>query len=266
MLGEAHLDLRDALREREQLQGQQGPVGVAGEAAREPPRQVFEALGGGALRGADGRTALGVAGLTGDERERQKTAPALQEALDAAATGAVAVYVTGSSPLNAAVVEQEDRDLARAESIGLPIALLVLIIAFGSLVAAGLPLLTFVVLFGLSMDYEVFLISRMKEEWARTRDNRAAVTAGLVHTAGVITAAAAIMIIVFAAFMITDVVEVKQMGFALAVAVAVDATLIRVVVVPAFMRLAGRANWWFPAPFSGRGGGAFRARSGRRGP
>ncbi|MGI5200255.1 MMPL family transporter [Spirillospora sp. CA-108201] len=114
-------------------------------------------------------------------------------------------------------------------------------------IQAYLPLLTFVVLFGLSMDYEVFLISRMKEEGDRTGDNRAAVTSGLVHTAGVITAAAAIMIVVFASFMITNVVEVKQMGFALAVAVAVDATLIRVVVVPALMRLAGRANWWLPA-------------------
>lgn len=133
-------------------------------------------------------------------------------------------------------------------------------------IQAYLPLLTFVVLFGLSMDYEVFLISRMKEEWARTRDNRAAVTAGLVHTAGVITAAAAIMIVVFAAFMITNVVEVKQMGFALAVAVAVDATLIRIVVVPALMRLTGRANWWFPAAFKGRAGGALRARPGRSGP
>ncbi|MFI6518073.1 MMPL family transporter [Spirillospora sp. NPDC050679] len=114
-------------------------------------------------------------------------------------------------------------------------------------IQAYLPLLTFVVLFGLSMDYEVFLISRMKEEWGRTGDNHRAVTTGVADTAGVITAAAAIMVVVFASFMITNVVEVKQMGFALAVAVAVDATLIRVVLVPAFMRLAGRANWWIPA-------------------
>ncbi|MFC9970402.1 MMPL family transporter [Spirillospora sp. NPDC127200] len=113
-------------------------------------------------------------------------------------------------------------------------------------IQAYLPLLTFVVLFGLSMDYEVFLISRMKEEWGRTGDNQRAVTTGVADTAGVITAAAAIMVVVFASFMITDVVEVKQMGFALAAAVAVDATLIRVVLVPAFMRLAGRANWWIP--------------------
>ncbi|AYN37353.1 hypothetical protein DUI70_6860 [Streptomyces albus] len=113
-------------------------------------------------------------------------------------------------------------------------------------IQAYLPLLTFVVLFGLSMDYEVFIISRMKEEWDRTKDNTKAVTTGVVHTAKVITAAAAIMVVVFAAFMITRVVEVKQMGFALAVAVLVDATLIRVVVVPAVMRLLGPANWWLP--------------------
>ncbi|MFG3259782.1 MMPL family transporter [Streptomyces sp. NPDC048172] len=113
-------------------------------------------------------------------------------------------------------------------------------------IQAYLPLLTFVVLFGLSMDYEVFIISRMKEEWDRTGDNLRAVTVGTVHTAKVITAAAAIMVVVFSAFMITRVVELKQMGFALAVAVLVDATLIRVVVVPAAMRLAGPANWWMP--------------------
>jgi len=114
-------------------------------------------------------------------------------------------------------------------------------------IQAYLPLLTFVVLFGLSMDYEVFLISRMKEEWDRTRDNARAVASGVIHTAKVITAAAAIMVVVFAAFMITRVVEVKQMGFALAVAVLLDATLIRIVLVPAFMHVAGAANWWLPS-------------------
>ncbi|WP_158621322.1 MMPL family transporter [Streptomyces triticirhizae] len=113
-------------------------------------------------------------------------------------------------------------------------------------IQAYLPLLTFVILFGLSMDYEVFLISRMKEEWGISGDNTRAVTQGVVHTAKVITAAAVIMMVVFAAFMLTRVSEVKQMGFALAVAVLVDATLIRVALVPALMRLCGRANWWLP--------------------
>lgn len=116
----------------------------------------------------------------------------------------------------------------------------------GGFIQAYLPLLTFVILFGLSMDYEVFLISRMKEEWGHSRDNTRAVTEGVAHTAKVITAAATIMMVIFAAFMITKVVEVKQMGFALAVAVLVDATLIRVVLVPALMRLLGSSNWWLP--------------------
>ncbi|MFD4699249.1 MMPL family transporter [Streptomyces niveus] len=116
----------------------------------------------------------------------------------------------------------------------------------GGFIQAYLPLLTFVILFGLSMDYEVFLISRMKEEWGHSRDNTRAVTEGVAHTAKVITAAATIMMVIFAAFMITKVVEVKQTGFALAVAVLVDATLIRVVLVPALMRLLGNSNWWLP--------------------
>ncbi|MER6716136.1 MULTISPECIES: MMPL family transporter [unclassified Streptomyces] len=114
-------------------------------------------------------------------------------------------------------------------------------------IQAYLPLLTFVILFGLSMDYEVFLISRMKEEWGRTQDNSRAVIEGVAHTAKVITAAAAIMVVIFAAFMLTKVSEVKQMGFALAVAVLLDATLVRVVLVPALMRLLGHYNWWMPA-------------------
>lgn len=117
----------------------------------------------------------------------------------------------------------------------------------GGFIQAYLPLLTFVILFGLSMDYEVFLISRMKEEWGRSKDNTLAVVEGVAHTAKVITAAAAIMVVIFAAFMLTRVSEVKQMGFALAVAVLVDATLIRVVLVPALMRVLGRFNWWMPA-------------------
>ena len=109
-----------------------------------------------------------------------------------------------------------------------------------------LPLLTFVVLFGLSMDYEVFLLSRIKEHWDLTGDNQQSVVVGIASTARVITSAAAIMVVVFASFMMTRVVEVKQMGFALAAAVLVDATLIRLVLVPALMRLFGAANWWLP--------------------
>ena len=110
-----------------------------------------------------------------------------------------------------------------------------------------LPLLTFAVLFGLSMDYEVFLLGRIKEEWERSGDNQAAVARGLARTGRVITSAAAIMVAVFAGFTFTELPEVQQLGFSLAAAVFVDATLVRVVLVPATMQLMGRWNWWFPA-------------------
>lgn len=109
-----------------------------------------------------------------------------------------------------------------------------------------LPLLTFVILFGLSMDYEVFLLSRIREEWLKTGDNSRAVAVGLAHTAKVITHAAAIMIVVFSSFLIAHMLEIKQLGFALAAAVFIDATLIRLLLVPATMRLMGRWNWWLP--------------------
>ncbi|MFE3195257.1 MMPL family transporter [Nocardia sp. NPDC059240] len=109
-----------------------------------------------------------------------------------------------------------------------------------------LPMLVFAVLFGLSMDYEVFLIRRMKETWDRTGDNATAVAEGLQRTARPITAAAAIMVAVFASFLSADVMELKEIGFALAVAVAIDAVIVRLILVPAFMRLFGRWNWWLP--------------------
>ncbi|MEV5837853.1 MMPL family transporter [Nocardia sp. NPDC052112] len=109
-----------------------------------------------------------------------------------------------------------------------------------------LPMLVFAVLFGLSMDYEVFLIRRMKERWDETGDNTAAVADGLQRTARPITAAAAIMVAVFASFLTANVLELKQIGFALAVAITIDALLVRLVLVPAFMQLFGRWNWWLP--------------------
>ncbi|MGH2616713.1 MAG: MMPL family transporter [Thermomicrobiales bacterium] len=110
-----------------------------------------------------------------------------------------------------------------------------------------LPLLTFAVLFGLSMDYEVFLLGRIKEEWDRTGDNATAVERGLQRTGAVITAAAAIMVVVFFAFTFARLTEVKSLGFSLATAVFLDATLIRIILVPAAMQLLGTWNWWFPA-------------------
>jgi RND superfamily putative drug exporter len=110
-----------------------------------------------------------------------------------------------------------------------------------------LPISVFVMLFGLSMDYEVFLIRRMQETWHRTHDNATAVAAGIEHTARPIAAAAAIMVAVFGSFMTANVLELKEFGLALSVAIAFDATLVRLVLVPALMRLFGRWNWWLPA-------------------
>ena len=108
------------------------------------------------------------------------------------------------------------------------------------------PVLLFAVLFGLSMDYEVFLLSRIRELHDRGYGNLDAVAMGLERTGGVITGAAAIMIVVFGAFTLSSILVVKELGFALAVAVLVDATIVRIVLVPATMRLLGDWNWWIP--------------------
>jgi len=113
---------------------------------------------------------------------------------------------------------------------------------------AGNPIIMFAVLIGLSMDYEVLLLSRIQEAYRRTSDNAAAVAEGLARTAGVITGAAAIMVTVFAAFALADTVTIKSIGVGMALAVALDATIVRVLLVPATMRLLGRWNWWAPGP------------------
>ena len=111
---------------------------------------------------------------------------------------------------------------------------------------AGNPIIMFSVIFGLSMDYEVLLLSRIQEAYRRTGDNRASVAEGLARTAGVITGAALIMISVFAAFALAQIITIKSIGVGMAIAVAVDASIIRVLLVPATMRLMGRWNWWAP--------------------
>jgi RND superfamily putative drug exporter len=109
-----------------------------------------------------------------------------------------------------------------------------------------LPITVFVLLFGLSMDYEVFLIRRMKEAWEDGHDNAAAVATGIEHTARPIAAAAAIMVAVFGGFLTAGILELKEFGLSLAVAIALDATLVRLVLVPALMKLFGDWNWWLP--------------------
>jgi RND superfamily putative drug exporter len=117
-------------------------------------------------------------------------------------------------------------------------------------VTTWVPMFLFVILFGLSMDYEVFLLSRIREEYDATGDNARSVARGLARTARVITAAAAIMVVVFLSFVLGADVAVKQIGLGLAVAVLIDATLVRMVLVPAVMELLGKANWWLPAPLA----------------
>ena len=112
---------------------------------------------------------------------------------------------------------------------------------------AFVPVLMFAVLFGLSMDYEVFLVSRMREAWLRTGDNSRAILEGLAGTGRVITAAAAIMVAVFAAFIPSADIVLKVIGVGMASAILIDATIVRMLLVPSVMHLLGKANWWLPA-------------------
>jgi RND superfamily putative drug exporter len=137
-------------------------------------------------------------------------------------------------------------------SIGAALGAMTLVFQDGRLwaqagpIEAFLPVFVFAIVFGLSMDYEVFLLSRMREEWLRTGDAGLAVREGLAHTGGVITAAAAIMVVVFGSFVLSPDRMLQQMGFAMAVAVLLDALVIRCLAVPAAMRLLGERAWWLP--------------------
>ncbi len=121
-------------------------------------------------------------------------------------------------------------------------------------VDATLPVILFAVLFGLSMDYEVFLLARVQEAWFETADNELAVARGMQASGRVITSAAAVVVVVGLAFATADIVVVKALGLAAAVAIAIDASLVRCLLAPAAMKLAGRWNWWLP----GRGAGGIK--------
>ena len=114
-------------------------------------------------------------------------------------------------------------------------------------VETTLPVILFCVLFGLSMDYEVFLLSRMKEAWDKTGDNTEAVARGLERSGRIVTSAALIVVVVAGSFAFADIVLIKALGLGVAIAVALDATVVRALLVPATMRLLGRWNWWMPA-------------------
>jgi RND superfamily putative drug exporter len=152
-------------------------------------------------------------------------------------------------PLTAAVMNL----LAAAASFGV----VVMVFQWGwgsSLLGAGtgpiesfLPVIMIAILFGLSMDYQVFLVSRMHEEWVATQDNETAVTNGQANTGRVITAAALIMICVFLSFVFGGQRVIAEFGVGLGGAVLLDAFILRTILVPALMHLFGRANWWMPA-------------------
>jgi RND superfamily putative drug exporter len=114
-------------------------------------------------------------------------------------------------------------------------------------VSGWVPIFMFALLFGLSMDYEVFLLSRIRERWLATGDNCESVVFGLERTGRLISSAAAIMVVAFSGFVLGSQVEMKEFGFGLLAAIALDATLIRIVLVPSIMGLLGKANWWAPA-------------------
>jgi RND superfamily putative drug exporter len=143
--------------------------------------------------------------------------------------------------------------LAAGASFGLVVAIFqwgwgseALGIGKGGPIEAWAPVMFFAILFGLSMDYQVFLVSRMHEEWVHTRDNRRAIQTGQAETGGIITAAALIMITVFLGFAIDPNRVVKLLGIGLASAVFLDAFVLRTVLVPSLMHLIGKANWYFP--------------------
>ncbi|WP_267242569.1 MMPL family transporter [Streptomyces sp. PR69] len=156
----------------------------------------------------------------------------------------MAVFRSVLIPLKAAVLN--------LLSIGAALGAVTLVFQHGWLgvdkgpIEAFLPIMIFAIVFGLSMDYEIFLISRMREEWEATRDHARAVREGLARTGAVITAAGAIMIVVFGAFMLSHDRMLRQFGFGLAVAIFIDAVIVRCLIVPAAMQLMGRHAWSLP--------------------
>jgi uncharacterized membrane protein YdfJ with MMPL/SSD domain len=115
-------------------------------------------------------------------------------------------------------------------------------------ISPTIPVLMFAIMFGLSMDYQVFLLSRIRERYDITGDNTAAIATGLQRTGGVITSAALLLVVVIGAFSVSSITFIKLLGVGMIVALILDATLVRMLLVPATMRLVGNANWWAPEP------------------
>jgi len=117
-------------------------------------------------------------------------------------------------------------------------------------IEATLPILMLAIAFGLSMDYEVFLLSRIREQWDRTGDNTTAVATGLQRTGAIITSAALLLVIVIGAFSTSGITFIKMIGAGMIIMLLLDATVVRTLLVPATMRLLGRYNWWAPRPLA----------------
>jgi RND superfamily putative drug exporter len=150
----------------------------------------------------------------------------------------LAVFRSVLIPLKAA--------LLNVLTIGASLGVITLVFGDTGPIEAFVPVMIFAIVFGLSMDYEVFLVSRMHEEWTRTGDASRAITVGLATTGRVITAAGAIMIVVFGAFVLSPERMLQQFGLGLAVAILLDAFVIRCLIVPAVMQLLGARAWWLP--------------------
>ncbi|MBN6753041.1 MMPL family transporter [Kocuria palustris] len=219
------------------------------------------------LSSDDGRTGMVVAHIEGTEAEQTEISTELVEDLTGERGDGAEVLVGGSAPMIASNSQQVMKDLGLAEGIAVPITLVLLPAVLGVVTLVfqhgwlsgflgftrgpldmSMPVLLFCIAFGLSVDFELFLIGRMKELWEQTGSNRMAVVEGLAHTGRITTLAALVLSVSFAAFGTSQVSFMQLFGLGTAFAILLDATLVRGVLVPAFMRIAGRANWWAPAP------------------
>jgi RND superfamily putative drug exporter len=198
-----------------------------------------------------------IRGLPSSLQQVEGVASVLPANFNEARSAATITVIPETAPQSQQTEELVDRLRRVVLSVGAAYGVLVAVFQwgwFGSVfgvdrgapIESDLPIVLFAVLFGLSMDYEVFLISRIREEYLKTGNNTEAVARGLSATTRVISAAAAIMVAVFLSFSLSDERVIKQAGVGLATAIFLDATVVRLILVPALMQLLGDANWWFP--------------------
>jgi RND superfamily putative drug exporter len=247
-----------------------------GSGAADAAREAIAGTAGVAEASAGGTATVIVFPTTGpqDQRTTELVGRLRAEVLPPVAARTGATFLVGGS--TAAVVDFADAVAGRLPAfVGVVVAVsaLLLLVVFRSVLILGVvtvvfqhgllgerpgpveayvPVMIFAIVFGLSMDYEVFLLARMHEAWRRERDPADAVTEGLATTGQVVTAAAAIMVLVFGSFLLSPDRMLRQFGLGLATAVLLDAVVIRCLIVPAVMQLLGRHAWWLPAPLARR--------------